>query len=123
MKFKLDENLPLQIAIELRARAQDVQTVGEEGLTGSADADVWQAAQLEGRVLITQDLDFSDTRKFHPGTHHGIVLIRLQSPSRKNLIVRTAELFDMENVSAWASCFVVVTERKIRVKKPRDGRN
>jgi predicted nuclease of predicted toxin-antitoxin system len=118
MKFKLDENLPQQIAIDLRTSAQDVQTVGEEGLTGGTDTDVWQAAQREGRVLVTQDLDFSDTRKFQPGTHNGIVLIRLQSPSRQNLIERATELFQRENVDAWARCFVVVTERKIRVKKP-----
>ena len=42
MKFKLDENLPQQIAIDLRTSAQDVQTVGEEGLTGGTDTDVWQ---------------------------------------------------------------------------------
>jgi predicted nuclease of predicted toxin-antitoxin system len=57
----------LQIAVELRARRHDVQTLGEEGLTGRADADIWQAAQSGGRILITQDLDFSDTRKFQPG--------------------------------------------------------
>ena len=123
MKFKLDENLPLQIAIELRARTHDVQTVGEEGLTGRVDADIWQAAQRDGCILITQDLDFSDTRKFQPGTHYGVVLIRLQSPSRRNLIARTTELFEAENVSGWARCFVVVTERKIRVKKPGPARN
>jgi predicted nuclease of predicted toxin-antitoxin system len=123
MKFKLDENLPVQIAIDLRARNYDVQTVGEEGLTGHADTDVWQASQREGRVLITQDLDFSDARKFQPGTHHGIVLIRLQSPGRRNLISRTTELFQVEDVSGWAGCFVVVTERKIRVKKPGPVRN
>jgi len=88
MKVKLDENLPLQIAVELRARLHDVQTVWEEGLSGHADLDIWEGAQREGRVLITQDLDFSDARKFVPGTHHGIVLIRLRSPSRRNLIAR-----------------------------------
>jgi predicted nuclease of predicted toxin-antitoxin system len=55
MKVKLDENLPLRIAIELRARSHDVRTVGEEGLTGRADADIWQTSQHEGRILITQD--------------------------------------------------------------------
>ena len=105
------------------ARAHDVETVGEEGLTGRADADVWQAAQSEGRLLITQDLDFSDTRKFQPGTHHGIVLIRLQSPSRQNLIARTSELFEAEDITAWTGCFVVATERKIRVRRPGPARN
>ena len=123
MKVKLDENLPLQIAVELRARTHDVQTVGEEGLTGRSDADIWQAAQREGRILITQDLDFSDTRKFQPGTHHGIVLILLQSPSRQNLIARANELFEAEEISGWAGCFVVATERKIRVRRPGPTRN
>src|SRR5215469_1406265 len=118
MKVKLDENLPLQITLELRARKHDVHTVGEEGLTGHADADIWQAAQREGRLLITQDLDFSDIRKFQPGTHHGIVLTRLQSPSRQNLIARISELFEAEDISSWAGCFVVVTERKIRIRRP-----
>ena len=30
-------------------------------------------------ILITQDLDFSDIRKFQPGTHYGIVVVRLQA--------------------------------------------
>ena len=81
MKVKVDENLPLQVGVELRARLHDVQTVWEEGLSGHADLDIWEGAQREDRVLITQDLDFSDARKFVPGTHHGIVLIRLRSPN------------------------------------------
>ena len=66
MKFKLDENLPLPIAVELRARTHDVQTVGDEGLTGYADAVIWQAAQDEGRILITQDLIFQTLASFSP---------------------------------------------------------
>jgi Domain of unknown function (DUF5615) len=59
MKVKLDENLPLRIAIELRARSHDVHTAVEKVLRGGADTDIWQAAQRESRILITQDLDFS----------------------------------------------------------------
>ena len=54
MKFKLDENLPLQIATAIRARMHDIETAGEEGLTGRADPEIWQAAQRDGRILITQ---------------------------------------------------------------------
>ena len=42
MKVKLHETLPLQIAVELRARLHDVQTVWEEGLSGHADLDIWE---------------------------------------------------------------------------------
>jgi len=95
----------------------------EKKATGRADADIWQTSQHEGRILITQDLDFSDSRKFQPGTHHGIVLIRLRSPSRQNLIARANELFDTEDISGWGGCFVVVTERKIRIRRPDPSRN
>lgn len=69
------------------------------------------------------DLDFSDLRRFSPGSHHGILLLRLHSPSPKSLVGRVAELFQTENVGAWAGCFVVATERKIRVLKPLDKKN
>lgn len=79
---------------------------------------MWAAAQRELRFFITQDLDFSDTRRFAPGTHPGILLIRLRTPSRSSLILRIAEVFQSENVSQWTGCFVVVTERKVRVRRP-----
>lgn len=117
MKAKLDENLPLQIAPCLRNLGHDVQTTKDEGLSGCNDFDLWTAAQSEGRTLITQDMDFSDSRRFAPGTHHGIVLIRLRSPSRLGLLERAEEVFRNEKVSAWHGCFVVVTERKVRVRR------
>jgi len=65
-----------------------------------------------------QDLDFSDSRKFAPGSHHGILLIRLRSPNRRALIERIEEVFQKEDVGEWVGCFVVATERKIRVLRP-----
>src|SRR5712692_8917739 len=118
MKIKLDENLPFSLAIPLTGLGHDVHTAQEEGLAGHSDREIWEAAQKESRFLITQDLDFSDLRRFAPGSHHGILLVRLLSPSLKSLTVRVGELFQKENVSEWASCFVVATERKTRVRKP-----
>jgi len=118
MKIKLDENLPSRLANALNQLGHDVHTSPEEGLSGRADPEIWQMAQRESRFLITQDLDFSDSRKFAPGSHCGILLVRLRSPSRKALIERVTVLFQSENVSQWERCFVVATERKLRVVKP-----
>jgi predicted nuclease of predicted toxin-antitoxin system len=117
MKAKLDENLPLQVATRLRKLGHNVHTMQDEGLSGCNDSDLWRAAQREGRTLITQDLDFSDSRRFAPGTHHGIVLLRLRSPSRLRLIERVDEIFQYEAIRSWAGCFVVVTEQKVRVRR------
>ena len=90
MKIKLDENLPESLLPMLGALGHDVDNVRVEGLSGQADADVWQAAQTAERFLITQDLDFSDIRKFSPGSHHGLMLVRLRAPGRVVLAARIA---------------------------------
>lgn len=66
MKIKLDENLPLQIALQLQRLGHDVHTLDSEGLNGCTDSELWQATQLEECFLITQDLDFSDGRSLPP---------------------------------------------------------
>lgn len=117
MKIKLDENLPAGLAAVLQARGHDAQTSVAEGLRGSDDLGVWGAAQREGRFFVTQDLDFSDRRRFAPGSHHGLLLVRLQNPSRRELIRRILLIFENESVESWAKCFVVATERKVRVRR------
>jgi len=122
MRAKLDENLPLQIATRLRELGHDVHTAEQENLSGCGDSELWAHAQQEGRTLITQDLDFSDSRRFTPGTHHGVVLVRLHSPSRLRLVERLEEVFQGEAVNEWAGCFVVVTDQKIRVRRTPNRR-
>ena len=116
MNIKLDENLPARLAGMLTGLGHDVDTVIDEGLAAENDDAVWQAAQHAGRLLVTQDLDFSDVRKFRPGTHCGIVLVRLRDPSRTALVERVRGLFASEPVEEWMGCFVVATEHKLRVR-------
>lgn len=120
MKIKLDENLPRSLASHLVLLGHEVHTSYEEGLAGASDSMIWEAAQREGRFLITQDLDFSDARLFVPGSHHGVLLIRLREPSRRALLERIGELFRCEQVDGWEGCYVVATDRKVRVRQPRN---
>lgn len=116
MKIKLDENLPARLADILAAHGHDVHTVPDENLSGHPDADIWQAACREKRFLVTQDLDFSDTRRFAPGTHAGLLLLRLREPGARALIAAMTAL--VQDIADWRGCFVVVTENKVRVKRP-----
>jgi hypothetical protein len=119
MKVKLDENLPESLIAFLATLNHDVDNVRLEGLAGRADSDVWEAAQLSERLLVTQDMDFSDMRKFAPGTHHGLLLLRLRSPGRVALAHRVMDVFQNQDVNAWTKCFVLVTETKVRVHSPK----
>ncbi len=119
MKLKLDENLPVTLATRLRERGYDVDTVLDEGLGGRPDETVWQAAQAEGRFLVTQDLDFSDTRKFVPGTHHGILLVRLPDTEQWRVSDFVVGWLSDPESPRWARCVIVATPNKVRVIRPQ----
>jgi predicted nuclease of predicted toxin-antitoxin system len=65
----------------------DVHTVVDEALVGSSDERIWTRCQEEERLLVTQDLDFSDSRKFKPGRLAGPA-----SESRSRRLGRLAEV-------------------------------
>lgn len=118
MKIKLDENLPDRLVSGLQELGHNVDTIRSEELAGRDDDEVWRAAQAAHRFLITQDLDFSDMRRYTPGTHGGLLLIRLAHPGRDALVARVSMLFATEAVEQWEGCLVVATDSKVRVKRP-----
>lgn len=116
MRIKLDENLPARLVGVLAQKGHEVDTVLDENLVGYPDEAIWRAAGAEQRFLITQDLDFSDTRKFTPGTHPGILLVRLREPGGQRLLEAVSVIAG--DIDSWAGCFVVLTDHKIRIKRP-----
>jgi hypothetical protein len=118
MRIKLDENLPIEPVAQLGAQGHDVEYVYGEQLSGQPDPEVWRAAQNEKRLLITQDIGFGDARMFTPGQHAGFVLVRLKRPGRGALMAKVRGVFASEDVESWAGCFVVLSDSKIRVRRP-----
>jgi len=125
MKIKLDENLPLRLVPALESLGHDVDTVADEGLSGKSDEAVWQASQQEKRFLITQDLDFSDTQQFQPGTHSGILLVRLREPGANALLHQVVSAMNdifggLQDIPAELrqGAFIILTENKLRIKHP-----
>jgi uncharacterized protein DUF5615 len=107
VKIKLDENLPQRLVAFLSSLGHDVDTIRTERLTGHPDPDVWTAAQAAQRFLVTQDLDFSDMRRYAPGTHAGLLVVRLTRPGRNALFDRVSAVFQTEQVRDWTGCLVV----------------
>ena len=118
MKIKLDENLPERLIVALMAFGHDIDNVRTERLKGRADPTIWSATQVAQRFFVTQDLDFSDMRRYAPGTHAGLLLVRLPRPGRQALFERIVAVFQTEKVEDWIGCLMVVTDRKARVRRP-----
>lgn len=73
MRIKLDENLPVERAVDLRAMGHDTDTVADEGLCGAPDPTVVDASSAANRVLFTLDKGIADVRH---QKHSGVVLFR-----------------------------------------------
>jgi len=76
MKFKTDENMPVEAAEDLRQAGHEAATVADQGLAGQPDGQVADACRAEARAILTLDLDFSDIRVYPPSGHAGIIVLR-----------------------------------------------
>ena len=72
MKFKTDENLPIEAAATLREAGFDADTIWDEKLSGTDDQVVASTSRNEGRILLTLDLDFANIRAYPPREHPGL---------------------------------------------------
>ena len=89
MKLKLDENLPRDAIDALGSRAVDADTVVEERLAGATDPVVLDAASADGLMLVTLDRGFGDRRRYPPGSHPGIIVLRpVDQRTRPEVTVR-----------------------------------
>lgn len=86
MKFKVDENLPIEIAGLLREAGYGTETIHEEGLQGCIDNVLLNQCQHEGRILVTLDLDFSDIRRYPPEKYPGLIIIRVGTQSKHEIL-------------------------------------
>jgi len=76
MKFKLDECLDVRLAVFFYDAGHDIQTVYQEKLSGAPDERVYSACLHEKRILVTQDMDFSNPFRFSPLPSQGIIVLR-----------------------------------------------
>jgi predicted nuclease of predicted toxin-antitoxin system len=122
MRIKLDENLPDRLISVLSGLGHDTDTVVGEGFSGKPDRELWPEVQKAGRFLLTKDLGFSDERVYPPGTHHGILVLRLSDDRSIAAAERLGAVFRTEAVEAWKGNLVVVTDHKVRVRLPQARR-
>ena len=86
MKFKLDENLPEDLASDLAQAGHHAETVVNEGMAGVPDRDLLEATRQEGRILLTLDKGIADVRLFPPTAYPGVVLFRPNSMGRGEVL-------------------------------------
>jgi predicted nuclease of predicted toxin-antitoxin system len=86
VKFKIDENLPIEFAEILQAAGDDATTVFDEELQGERDSIIGDICRLEGRILVTLDTDSADIRAYPPTDFPGFLVLRVQRQDKPFLI-------------------------------------
>ena len=115
MKFKLDENLPLEILEDLRRAGQEADSVHDEGLAGEPDPVVLEKTREEGRILLTLDKGIGDLRSYRAGKSPGIVLFRPATSAGRNTVLDFVRLHLPEVLSLdLTGHLTVVTDHSIR---------
>ncbi len=84
------------------------------------DDELIEACRVEGRVLVTLDLDFSNVLRFPPGYYAGIVVLRIPHPvsldairERARVLLKAAEREELSG-RLW-----IVEQARVRQYDPR----
>lgn len=116
MNFKVDENLPVEVAELLNQAGYDAITVSEQNLIGTSDINLAGLCRKEKRIIVTLDTDFADIRAYRPNDMFGIIVMRLtrqDKPHVLEVLRAIMRLFPAEPVEGrlW-----VVEEDRVRIR-------
>ena len=95
MRFKIDENLPAEVAQLLMLAGHEAMTVPAQHLSGSADSEIARVCKIEGFALITLDRDFADVRTYPPDEHPGLVVLRLDQQDKDYVLEIIPQVIQM----------------------------
>jgi len=117
MKFKMDENMPIEAAALLREADYDVKTVTEQNMRGSSDSDVISVCQEESRILITLDTDFTDIRKYPPEQTSGLIVLRLKRQDKPYVLKIFSRFVKMIPHEPIEHRLWIIEEDRIRIRE------
>jgi len=117
MKLLLDQNIRSETLDFLRDLELDVTSTRELKIERLSDDEIMEIAKELNRIVVTFNSDFGDIRYFPPGSHPGVIRLKIEPqilevvhPILKYLF-KTVKHTDLENA------LTIVTESKIRIRK------
>ena len=116
MFFKVDENLPVEIAELLSDLGHDAKTINDQRLQGVNDQALLERCDKEKRILVTLDIDFSDIRTYPPQEHEGIILLRVGNQSKKHVLGVLKRILPLIGREPIKKHLWVVEENAVRIR-------
>jgi len=115
MKFKIDENLPIEIAEMLGQEGYDAVTVHEQNMSGETDTQIASVCRREGRAIVSLDLDFADIRSYPPRDYSGIIVLRLKRQDKIHVLDSFGRLLKILTIEPLDKHLWIADESRIRI--------
>ena len=125
MKFKIDENLPVEASNLLTEQGHDSMTVFQENLDGAPDSDIAIVCQRENRALVTLDIDFANIRTYPPQDFPGLIILRLKRQGKLHVLSVINHLIMLLRNEPLDRHLWIVDEKRVRISggdKPNEDR-
>jgi predicted nuclease of predicted toxin-antitoxin system len=117
LKFKIDENLPVEVAVLLVEAGHDAVTVQDQGVGGTPDAELASLCQSEERALVTLDLGFGDIRSYPPSEFPGLVVFRLDYQDKPYVLTLCRRFIATLEQEELSGSLWIVEEDQIRIRR------
>lgn len=118
-RFLIDEDMPRSTAVILRQAGYQAEDVRDVGLRGHTDEEIFAYAQAHGATLITADKGFTNILQFPPGTHAGIIVLRVPNELPTDEVNRELlrALADVEGENLHG-LLIIVEVGRTRIRRP-----
>ena len=113
MKFKTDENVPVEVSGLLRRHGLDSLTIVDR----FKDENVAMVCREEGRILITLDLDFADIGAYPPEHFPGLVVLRPTTQARAAVLSLVERIIPLLSTEPLCGKLWIVDPQRIRIRE------
>lgn len=111
--------MPLSAATAafLRSRGHDATHLSEQGLQRMTDAEIFEKARLEDRIIVTMDLGFGHLLAFAQAQRPSVILFRVEDGRPERIHRLLAERLDAISADLQAGAIVVFEDRDLRIHR------
>lgn len=115
--FKIDENLPVELAAMLNTAGHDALSVYDQKLEGEPDKVVSKVCQAEKRAVVTLDIGFSNLHEYPPAQYSGIIVLRLRSQDKVSVLNTFLKVLQLLESEPLVGKLWIVDENKVRIRE------
>jgi predicted nuclease of predicted toxin-antitoxin system len=117
VSFLVDMPLSPALAAWLRDQGHDAVHAADLGLNRAPDLDIMARAKLEGRTIVTADLDYPRLLALARTTEPSLILFRDGDWSEADVIARMGDVLRAMTAADIAQSIIVVDRDRVRRRR------